>query len=178
MTLSPFPGKIPETRKFFLIFCPSPIVAPKPTDQSRSNSVSTVPLQIYLARFFVFDLHSKLRVVHVRIFFFPKMAPTIFINFCGVTIHSNLSNMALLAFPCKILVSRMIFFKIFYLSRNVAPKPTEQSCSNSIFRVVLQLSPARPFHFRPILNIKDTLMLRVVHIRNKKRSDKHGILQA
>ena len=42
---------------------------------------------------------------------------------------------------------------------------------------LLQLSPARPFHFRPTLNIKGTLMLRVVHIKNKKRSNKHGILQ-
>ena len=27
------------------------------------------------------------------------------------------------------------------------------------------------------LDIKDTLMVRVVHIRNKKRNDKHGILE-
>ena len=70
------------------------------------------------------------------------------------------------------------FYLILYLSRNVAPKPTDQSRSNSIFRVLLKLSPAHPFHFRPTLNMKDILMLRVVHIRNKKRSDKHGILQA
>ena len=53
----------------------------------------------------------------------------------------------------------------------MAPKPTDQSCSNSIFRVLLQLSPASPFHFRPNLNIKVTLMLRIVHVRNKKRSE-------
>ena len=41
----------------------------------------------------------------------------------------------------------------------------------------MQLSPAHPFHIRPTLNIKDTLMLRVVHKRNKKQSNKHGILQ-
>ena len=63
MTLSAFPGKIPETRKMVLIFCPSLNVAPKSTDQSRSNSISRVPLQISLALFFVFDLPSKLRVV-------------------------------------------------------------------------------------------------------------------
>ena len=63
------------------------------------------------------------------------------------------------------------------MSPNVAPKENDQSCSNSIFRVLLQLSPARPFHFRPTINIKGTLMLRIFHIRNKKRSDKHGILQ-
>ena len=66
---------------------------------------------------------------------------------------------------------------MFYLLPNVAPKPTDQSCSNSIFGALLQLSPARPFNFRPTLNIKDTLMLRLVHIRNKKRNDKHGIVQ-
>ena len=60
---------------------------------------------------------------------------------------------------------------------NVAPKVNDQSCSNSVFRALLQLSTAHPFHFGPSLNIKDTLMLRVVHIRNKKRNDKHGILQ-
>ena len=32
-------------------------------------------------------------------------------------------------------------------------------------------------HFRPTLSIKGTLMLRIVHIRNKKQSNKHGILQ-
>ena len=36
------------------------------------------------------------------------------------------------------------------------PKPTEQLCSNSIFRALLQLSPAHHFHFRPTLNIKDS----------------------
>ena len=66
---------------------------------------------------------------------------------------------------------------IFYMSPNLAPKPTDQSCSNSIFRALLQLSPDDPFHFRPTLDIKYTLMLRVVHIRNKKRNEKHGILQ-
>ena len=67
ITLSAFPRKIPQTRKIvFLIFCPPPNVAPKPTSQSRSHSISRVPLQISIARFFVFDLASKLRVVHRR----------------------------------------------------------------------------------------------------------------
>ena len=105
------------------------------------------------------------------------MAQTIFIKFCGFIVHSNPMNIAQSAFPGKIIVSRILFFFIFYLSPNVTPKPTDQSCSNSIFRTLLQLSPAHPFHFRPTLNIKDTFMLRVVHIRNKKRSNKHGILQ-
>ena len=98
------------------------------------------------------------------------MSPTIFIKFCGFIVHSNPKNMALLAFPGKSLLTRKICFN-FLSAPNVAPKPTDQSCSNSIFRVLLQLSPARPFHFRPSLNIKGTLMLRVVHIRNKKRTD-------
>ena len=63
------------------------------------------------------------------------------------------------------------------VSPNVEPKPVDRSPSNSIFRALLQLSPAHPFIFRPTLNIKDMLMLRVVYIRNKKRNDKHGILQ-
>ena len=104
------------------------------------------------------------------------MAPTIFIKFCWFIEHSNPKNMALSAFPRKILLTRKIFFN-FLSPPNVAHKPTEQSCSNSIFRVLLQLYPTRPIHFGPTLNIKGTLMLRVVHIRNKKRSNKHGILQ-
>ena len=100
-----------------------------------------------------------------------------FIKFCEFIVHSNPNNMVLSAFPGKIIVTRIMFFFIFYLSPNVAPEVNVQSCSNSILRVLLSLSPARPFHFRPTLNIKGTLMLRVVHIRSKKRSDKHGILQ-
>ena len=47
--------KIFETKKiFFLIFYPSPSLATKPTDQSCSNSISRVPLEISLARFFRF----------------------------------------------------------------------------------------------------------------------------
>ena len=53
----------------------------------------------------------------------------------------------------KILATRKSFL-IFYASPDVAPKPTDQSCPNSIFRVLLQLSPASPFHFRPSLNVK------------------------
>ena len=70
-----------------------------------------------------------------------------------------------------ILLTKNIFFNFLSVT-NVAPKPTDQSCSNSIFRVFLQLSPASPFHFLPSLNIKGTLMIRVVHIRNKKRTDR------
>ena len=62
--------------------------------------------------------------------------------------------MALSALPGNIPVCRKIFL-IFYPSPHVAPKPTDQSCENSTFRALLQSSPARPFHFRPTLNIKD-----------------------
>ena len=37
--------------------------------------------------------------------------------------------------------------------------------------VLFKLSPAGPFHFRPTLNIKGTLMFRVVHIKNKKPTE-------
>ena len=67
MTLSAFPKEIPETKKIVFNFpsVASPNVASKPTDQSRSNSISRVPLQISLARFF-FDLPLKVRVVYLR----------------------------------------------------------------------------------------------------------------
>ena len=106
-TLSAFPGKIPETRKiaFNFLYVASSNVAPKLNDQSRSNYISRVPLQISLAVLFVFDLPSKLREVHVRkkfkFFIFSKMAQTIFIKFCGFIAHSNSKNMALSAFPEK-----------------------------------------------------------------------------
>ena len=73
-----------------------------------------------------------------------------------------------IGYPRKILQNKKNIFLVFYLSRNVAPKPIDQSCSNSIFRVLLQLSRARPFHFQPTLNIKDTLMLMVVHIKKQE----------
>ena len=98
------------------------------------------------------------------------MAPTIFIKFCGFIVHSNPKNMALSAFSGKVLLTRKFFFN-FLSAPNVAPKPTDQSCSNSIVRLLLQLSPASPFHFRPRLNIKGTLMLRVVDIRKKINFD-------
>ena len=63
-------------------------------------------------------------------------------------------------------IRKIVFNFLSIVSSNVAPKPTDQSCSNSIFRVLLQLSPVSLYHFRPTLNIKGTLMLRVVHIRN------------
>ena len=75
--------------------------------------------------------------------------------------------MALSAFPGKILLTRKIFFN-FLSAPNVAPKPTDQSCSNSIFRVLLQLSPDSPFHFRPSLNIKGS---------SRKKQETDGILQ-
>ena len=61
-----FPGKILVTRQIFFIFYPSPNVAPKPTDQSCSNSILSVHLEIYPARFFFFDLPLKLRVIYLR----------------------------------------------------------------------------------------------------------------
>ena len=107
---------------------------------------------------------------------FWNLHRTILIKFCGFIVHSKPNNMTLCAFSGKFPETRKIVL-IFCTSPNVAPKPTDQSRSISLFRVLLKLSPASPFHFWPTLNIKGTLMLRVVHIRNKKRSDKHGILQ-
>ena len=98
------------------------------------------------------------------------MAPTIFIKFCDFIVHSNSKNMTLSAFLGKTLVTRH-FFLIFYPFPNVAPKPTDQSCSNSISMDLWQISPAHSSHFQPSLNIEGTLMLRVVHVRNKKRTD-------
>ena len=116
-----FPEKIFVTRLiFFLIFYLSPNIAPKLTGRSRSHSIPRGPLQISLAHFFGFDLPPKLRVVHIRkkikIFIFSKMAPTIFIKFCGFIILWNPNNMALSAFPDKILVNRKYYFYFLFVS--------------------------------------------------------------
>ena len=98
------------------------------------------------------------------------MDPTNFIKFCRFIVHWTPNNMALSAFPERKPEIRKYIILIFYPSSpNVAPKPTDHTCSNFIFRVLLQLSPARPFHFGPTLNINGTLMLTVVHKRPKKQ---------
>ena len=74
--------------------------------------------------------------------------------FAGFIVNSNLNNMKLLTFLGKIPETRIIFFKFSICRLNIVPKPTDQSCSNSISRVLLHLSAASPFHFRPILNVK------------------------
>ena len=69
MTLLAIPGKIPETKRYFLIFYPSPNIATKPTEQTCSNSIFRIPLQISTAHFFfffIFNLPLKLRVVYLR----------------------------------------------------------------------------------------------------------------
>ena len=68
MTLSVLPEKrIPEIRKivFNFLFIAWPDVASEPTNQSRSRSKYRVPLPISPARFLVFDLPLKLRIVHI-----------------------------------------------------------------------------------------------------------------
>ena len=121
MTLSVFPEDIPETIKILFNFL-SPYVAPKPTDQSPSHSISRIPLQLGLspALVFLFDLPSKLNVVHIRkhlkIFIFSKMAPTILIKFCVFIVHSKPNTMTLSSFPGKITETRKIVFN--FLSVN------------------------------------------------------------
>ena len=156
-------------------------VASKPTDQSHSHSISRVPLQVFPTLFFYFRSILKIKGSShkekiLNFHFSQKWLKWFSSNFVGLLHIWTLTTWHYLLFPQKFL-SLEQYFLIFSLSHNVAPKPTDQSCSTSIFRIVLQLSPASPFHYRPSLNIKDTLMLRVVHIRNKKRSNKHGILQ-
>ena len=92
------------------------------------------------------------------------MDPMIFIKFCGLVVHSNPKNMALSAFPEKILVTgKSIFlFSIYRLTKRL------NKLTNLVqirLRAILQLSPARPFHFRPTLKIK------AVHAINKKRTE-------
>ena len=82
------------------------------------------------------------------------------IKFYGFIVHSKPNNMTLSTFPGNILETRKIVFN-FLLSRNVAPKPTDQSWWNSILRVPLQICPARFFFDLP-------LKLRLVYLRHKQ----------
>ena len=86
------------------------------------------------------------------------MALTILFKFCVYIVHSKSNNMTLSAFPGKILETRKIVFNI--LLRNVAPKPTDQSCSNAIFGVPLQIFPVS-------FSFDQPSKWRVVHIRKK-----------
>ena len=179
-----FSRKILETRNFFLIFCLSRNVGPKPTDQSCSNSISGSPCKYFLSPFFFlsflfffFDLLSKWRVVHIRkklkMFVFRKNSSTIFIKFCEFLVHSNLNNMTLSAIHVKSFKLKKNHFLIFYPSPSLATKPTDWSYSNSILRVTLQIYPARFFLFRPTIKIKGSLLKKQAN----ELSDKNGILQ-
>ena len=66
------------------------------------------------------------------------MAPTILIKFCVFIVHSKANNMTLLDFARKI------------PSPNVAPKPSDQSYSNSISGVPLQIFPVSIFFDIPL----------------------------
>ena len=80
------------------------------------------------------------------------MALTIFFKFCGFVVHSKPNKMAITVFPGKILDTRKIVFK-FPVCHVTAPKPTDQSCSNSIFGVPLLIFPA--FFFLLSINLQN-----------------------
>ena len=61
MTLSAFPGKILETRKIVFNFLSVAKITSKPIDQSSSNSISGVPLQISSACYFRFGVTPKIK---------------------------------------------------------------------------------------------------------------------
>ena len=151
-------------KKWFLIFCPSSNVAPKQSGQSRSHSISRVPLQISLAHFFVFDLLSKLWVDHIRknlkFSFSQKWLQRFPWNFVGI-LHiwtSTIWNYRL--FPKKSLKVEKLFL-IFNPLPNVEPKPTGRSRSHSIPRVPVQISLAHIFVF----DLPPKLRVGLVHIR-------------
>ena len=118
--LSAFPEKILKIEKWFLIFWQSAEIAPKPIDQSCSNSILDSPCKYLLPVVFVFDLSPKLRVVHIRkklkISIFSKMALTILFKFYGLIVHSKPNNMTLSAFSGKILETRKIVFNFLSLT--------------------------------------------------------------
>ena len=96
MTLSAFPGKIPETGKIYLKFFLSPNAGPKPIHQSRSKSISRVVYKISRAN-------------NVILANFPGKIPEtgkIYLNFFrplsqGLTRLINLVETRYIGFSCK-----------------------------------------------------------------------------
>ena len=71
-----FSGKSLKLAFFLFSVWKSSNIAPKPTDQSSSNPLSRVLLQIFVGGSFIFDELSQLRIVHLRKnvnFYFQKM---------------------------------------------------------------------------------------------------------
>ena len=89
------------------------------------------------------------------------MAVTILIKFCGFIEHSKPNNMTLSAFPEKSLKPEKVFL-IFCPSAKIAPKPTDQSCSNIISGVPLQISSACSFGFRATPKIKGSSHKKII----------------
>ena len=65
-------------------------------------------------------------------------------------VHLNPNNMTLSALPGKIPETRKIFSNFLTIDLRSAYKPTDQSCSNSISKALLQISQA-VFILRPTL---------------------------
>ena len=81
------------------------------------------------------------------------MALTILIKFCGFIVHSKPNNMTLSAFPEKIPETGKFYFN-FFPTLNAGPKPTHQSRSKSISRVLSQISRTLFFSFHTNPKIK------------------------
>ena len=113
------------------------------------------------SRFFTFPPTPKIKSSSHKKKFkssnFSKIALTIFIKFCGLMVHSKPNNMIPANLPGKIPVTAKIFLN-FFSSPNAGLKPSLQSRSNSIYRILLQIFLATIFVF--YLPLK----LRVVHI--------------
>ena len=104
------------------------------------------------------------------------MALTLFIKCCRFIVHSTPQQYDTIGYSREFPETKKKKRKkllIFYLSPNVATKPTDQCSSNSIFRVPLKTSPACfIFYYRPTLKIKGSLHKKQAN----ELSDKHGIL--
>ena len=103
--------------------CVSVCLSDRCRSQSLNQSTDLVQIRYlgfsckYLEPFFSFPSTPKIKgssheKIFLKIFIFSKMAPTILIKFCGFIVHVKPNNMALSAFPGKILETRKISFKI------------------------------------------------------------------
>ena len=136
-----------------------PNVAPNPSDQSHSNSISRVPLQISPCPFFILYLPLKLRAVHIKIkqLDFPKNG---FNDFNKILwIYSIFETQQHYRFSRKIPDTRkIVFYSLCDASSNIAPEPTDQSRSNPLSRVLLQIFLDGFFRFRSTLTIRGSFI--------------------
>ena len=121
---------------------------------------------------FTLKINGNSHEKKIKIFIFSKIAPTIFIKFCGFLVHLNLNNMTLSAIHGKSFKLKNNHFLIFYPSPSLATKPIDLVQIRYLGSACKYIQPVF-FLFRPTIESKGSLLKKQAN----GLSDKHGILQ-